>query len=110
MDAGRGTDAVSFGLYGLDESHDGVNTLVMKAQSGLDYVFEFESGVDKIDLTAFNFGITGQQVLDQAVNVDQAGTENDYCYFYLTSAGGVDNFVAFVGLLSHQLQASDFLT
>ena len=110
VDAGRGTDAISFGLYGLDESHDGVNTLVMKAGSGLDYVYDFESGVDKIDLTAFHFGITGQQVLDQAVNVDLAGTENDYCYFYLTSAGGVDNFVAFVGLLSTQLQASDFLT
>jgi hypothetical protein len=110
VDADKGTDAISFGLYGLDESYDGVNTLVMKAGNGLDYVYEFESGVDKIDLTAFHFGITGQQVLDQAVNVDQAGTDNDYCYFYLTNAGGVDNYVAFIGLLSNQLQAGDFLT
>jgi hypothetical protein len=110
VDAGRGTDAISFGLYGLDESFDGVNTLVMKPRSGLDYVYEFESGVDKIDLTAFNFGITGQQVLDQAVNVDQAGTDNDYCYFYLTTTFGVENYVAFIGLLSSQLQASDFIT
>ena len=82
----------------------------MKPGSGLDYVYGFESGVDRIDLTAFNFGITGAQVLAQAVNVDQTGTENDYVYFYLTSAGGVDNFVAFIGLLSSQLQAADFVT
>jgi serralysin len=110
VDAGSGTDAVSFGLFGLDEAHDGVNTLVMKPGSGLDYVYDFESGVDKIDLTAFHFGITGQQVLDQAINVDQTGVANDYSYFYLTSAGGVDNYVAFIGLLSNQLHATDFLT
>ena len=110
VDAGAGADAISFGLYGLSESFDGANTLVLKAGSGMDYVYEFESGVDKIDLTAFNFGITGAQVLAQAVNVDNAGTANDYCYFYLTNAGGVDNFLVLMGLLSNQLSAGDFVT
>ena len=49
-------------------------------------------------------------MLAQAINVDQAGTADDYCFFYLTSAGGVDNFVVFIGLLSSQLQAGDFIT
>jgi hypothetical protein len=82
----------------------------MKAGNGADYIYDFRSGTDHIDLAAFNFGITGQQVLDQAVNVDNIGAADDYCYFYLTSAGGVDNFIAFMGLLSGQLQASDFIT
>ena len=82
----------------------------MKAGSGMDYVYDFESGVDKIDLSAFNFGITGAQILAQAINVDNAGTADDYCFFYLTSAGGVDNFIVFMGLLSSQLSASDFIT
>jgi Ca2+-binding RTX toxin-like protein len=110
IDAGAGTDVIGLNLYGLDESYDGVNTVVMKAASGIDYVYDFESGVDKIDLTSFNFGITGQQVLDQAVNVDLAGTADDHVYFYLTGAGGVDNFIVFMGLQSNQLQASDFIT
>ena len=110
VDAGAGTDVIGLGLYGLDESFDGVNTIVMKAGSGMDYVFDFESGVDKIDVSAFSFGITGAQLLSFAVNVDNAGTADDYCYFYLTSAGGVDNFVVFMGLLSSQLSASDFMT
>jgi Ca2+-binding RTX toxin-like protein len=110
IDAGAGTDVIGLGLYGLDESADGANTVVMKAGSGIDYVYEFESGVDKVDLTSFNFGITGQQVLDQAVNVDLAGTADDHVYFYLTGAGGVNNFIVFMGLQSNQLQASDFIT
>jgi hypothetical protein len=110
VDAGAGTDAISFSLYGLDESYRGANRVVMKAGSGTDYLYEFRSGVDKVDLTQFAFGITGAQVLAQAVNVDNVGTANDYCYFYLTSAGGVDNFIVFIGLLSSQLQAADFLT
>jgi hypothetical protein len=110
VDAGAGADAISFSLYGLDESYRGANTVVMKAGSGADYVYDFRSGTDHIDLTAFHFGITGQQVLDQAINVDNAGTADDYSYFYLTSAGGVDNYIVFMGLLSSQLQASDFIT
>ena len=110
IDAGAGTDAISLNLYDLAESFDGVNTIVMKAGSGMDYVYDFESGVDKIDLTAFNFGITEAQVLAQAVNADNPGTADDYCYFYLTNAGGVDNFVVFMGLLSSQLSATDFVT
>lgn len=77
--------------------------------AGLKYVWGFQSGKDHVDLSAFNFGITGSQVLVQAVNVDQPGTANDYCYFYLTNAGGVDNYVIFMGQLSSQLQASDFV-
>ena len=110
IDAGGGVDAIGLGLYGLDESFDGANTVVMKAGSGMDYVYDFESGVDKIDLSAFNFGITGAQILAQAINVDLAGTANDHVFFYLTSAGGVDNFIVFMGMQSSQLSAGDFIT
>lgn len=110
VDAGPGADAISFSLYDLAESFDGANTLVMKPGSGIDYVYDFESGVDHVDLTAFHFGITGAAVLAQAVNNDLPGVADDYSYFYLTSAGGVDNYVVFMGLLSTQLQTGDFLT
>jgi hypothetical protein len=109
IDAGEGTDFIGLGLYDLAESADGVNTIVMKPGSGIDYVYEFESGVDKIDLTAFDFPITGQQVLDQVVDADLAGTVDDHCYVYLTDAGGVQNFIVFMGLFANQLQASDFI-
>ena len=66
--------------------------------------------ISRIDLTAFNFGITGAQILAQAINVDLAGTANDHVFFYLTSAGGVDNFIVFMGMQSSQLSAGDFIT
>ena len=110
VDAGAGTDAIGFNLYGLDNSYRGSNTVIMRPGSGIDYVYDFLSGTDHIDLRPFNFGITGAQVLAQAVNVDNPGTANDYCYFYLTNAGGVQNFIVFIGLLSSQLQAGDFIT
>ena len=76
----------------------------------MDYVWDFESGVDKIDLSAFHFGITGAEVLAQVVTVDNPGTASDYSYLYLTNAGGVDNFVVFMGLQASQLSAADFIT
>ena len=54
--------------------------------------------------------MTGAEVLAHVATVDNPGTVDDYSYLYLTSAGGADNFVVFMGLQASQLQAGDFIT
>lgn len=104
VDAGAGTDAISFGLLGLDESYDGVNTLIMQQGSGTDYLYDFESGVDKIDLSRFSYGLSGDQWKAFLVDVDNG--DEDYCFLYLGSPG---DYLVFVGLTSADLRSSDFI-
>jgi hypothetical protein len=104
VDGGAGTDAISFGLYGLSESYDGANTLVMKPGNGMDYLYEFESGVDKIDLSAFGYGLSGAQWKSFLVDVENG--DDDYCFLYLGAAG---QYLVFVGTTSSQIQAGDFI-
>ena len=104
VDGGAGIDAISFELYGLDESYDGVNTVVMKPGNDIDYVYGFESGVDKVDLTAFGYGLTGEQWKAFLVDVDYG--DEDYCFLYLGQPG---QFLVFLNTTSSQLSAGDFL-
>jgi Ca2+-binding RTX toxin-like protein len=104
VDGGAGTDAISFELFGLGESYDGANTLIMKPGNGMDYLYGFESGVDKIDLSAFGYGLSGAQWKSFLVDVENG--DNDYCFLYLGAAG---QYLVFVGTTSSQIQAGDFI-
>lgn len=104
VDAGAGTDAISFELYGLGESYEGSNTLIMKPGNGMDYLYGFESGEDKIDLRGFGYGLTGAQW--QSFLVDVENGDNDYCFLYLGQPG---QYLVFVGVTSSQITAGDFL-
>jgi len=44
-----------------------------------------------------------------AVDVDNPGTANDYCFIYLGAGGGVGNYIVFMGVLASQLHAGDFI-
>ncbi len=104
VDGGAGTDAISFELYGLGESYEGSNTLVMKPGNGMDYLYGFESGEDQIDLSGFGYGLTGAQW--QSFLVDVENGANDYCFLYLGQPG---QYLVFVGVTSSQITASDFI-
>ena len=104
VDAGAGTDAISFELFGLGESYEGSNTLIMKPGNGMDYLYGFESGEDKIDLRGFGYGLTGAQW--QSFLVDVENGDNDYCFLYLGQPG---QYLVFVGVTSSQITAGDFL-
>ncbi len=104
VDAGAGTDAISFELYGLGESYEGSNTLVMKPGNGMDYLYGFESGEDQIDLSGFGYGLTGAQW--QSFLVDVENGDNDYCFLYLGQPG---QYLVFVGVTSSQITAGDFI-
>ncbi len=104
VDGGAGTDAISFELYGLGESYEGSNTLIMKPGNGMDYLYGFESGEDQIDLSGFGYGLTGAQW--QSFLVDVENGDNDYCFLYLGQPG---QYLVFVGVTSSQITAGDFI-
>ncbi len=104
VDGGAGTDAISFELYGLSNSYEGSNTLIMKPGNGMDYLYGFESGEDQIDLRGFGYGLTGAQWKSFLVDVENG--DNDYCFLYLGQPG---QYLVFVGVTSAQIQAGDFL-
>ncbi len=99
-----GQDQISFDTFGVAGATRGNNTLELAPGAGTNFLFDFNSALDSIDLTGFNFGITGQQVLDQVV--DGAG----FSFVFLTNAGGVDNFLVFADQQKAGLDASDFIT
>ena len=66
------------------------------------------AAVDGIVISASKMGKI--KMLAQVVTVDNVGTDSDYSYLYLTNAGGVDNFVIFMGMQASQLAAGDFIT
>ncbi len=105
---GAGNDSISFGLFDLPQSANGVNTLVLEPGTGRDFVYDFETGVDKVDLRAFS-GLTAAGLLATGTDVAAAGGASGYSHFYLGESGGVYSYVAFVGLSAAQLSAGDFL-
>lgn len=102
---GAGDDAISFELFDLTEFEDGVNTLALTPGTGRDFVYGFELGVDKVDLRAYA-ALTADVVLGSGTTVDG---DTPYSHFYLGEAGGVFDYVAFVGFRHTQLSASDFI-
>jgi Ca2+-binding RTX toxin-like protein len=102
---GAGDDAISFELFDLAESEDGVNTLAPTPGTGRDFVYGFELGVDKVDLRAYAT-LTADIVLGSGTTVDG---DTPYSHFFLGQAGDVNDYVAFVGLRHTQLSASDFI-
>jgi Ca2+-binding RTX toxin-like protein len=102
---GAGDDAISFELFDLAESEDGVNTLAPTPGTGRDFVYGFEIGVDKVDLRAYAT-LTADVVLGSGTTVDG---DTPYSHFFLGQAGDVYDYVAFVGFRHTQLSASDFI-
>ncbi len=99
--SGGGADIISLELYDLAETADGVNTVVMQAGTGSDYIHGFEVGVDKVDVSAF--GLTPAELLARGVDTPA------FTHFYLGETAGVASFVAFVGVTTSQLSAGDFI-
>jgi Ca2+-binding RTX toxin-like protein len=103
---GAGIDFISFSTLGLTDANayagvNGVNTLVMEQGNSYDIIFEFESGRDKVDLTAF--GLTSYAAL-QALGHDD-GIGNSY---YVLGTTGLD-YLYLVGLELADVSAGDFL-
>ena len=103
---GAGVDFVSFSTLGLTDANayagvNGVNTLVMEVGNGYDVVFEFETGRDKIDLSAF--GLADYAALQALGTNDGLGNS----YFALGPTG--TDYLYLVGLELADLSAADFV-
>ncbi|MCC7283013.1 MAG: M10 family metallopeptidase C-terminal domain-containing protein [Acetobacteraceae bacterium] len=105
--SGGGDDSISLSLYDLDASANGVNTVVMQAGTGRDFIYDFESGIDKVDVSAFGLDAAG--LFGTGVDVAAAGGNAAYCYFYLGETSGTFNYVAFVDRSTSQIAANDFI-
>ncbi len=108
---GDGVDFMSLSLLGTEgayEGVDGVNTIVMDVRvEGLfsyDIVFEFETGKDKIDVSAYvevNALVSGEDLIARAVD-DGFGSS------YIPLGDGLD-YLYMVGVSRDSLVASDFI-
>ena len=109
--AGDGVDWISLSTLGVTDENaypgvDGQNTIVVDPRStgkfSYDILFEFESGKDKVDVSAYGSQYTsGADVVSRAVD-DGAGSS------YIALGDGLD-YVYFVGLSKAELLASDFI-
>ena len=109
--AGDGVDWISLSTLGLTDENayagvDGQNTVIVDPRStgkfSYDILFEFESGKDKVDVSAYGSQYaSGADVLSHAVD-DGAGSS------YIALGDGLD-YLYFVGLSKAELLAGDFI-
>ena len=109
--AGDGVDWISLSTLGVNDDNaykgvDGHNTVIVDPRStgkfSYDIIFEFESGKDKVDVSAYGKQYaSGADVLSHAVD-DGAGSS------YIALGDGLD-YLYFVGLSKTELLASDFI-
>ncbi len=103
---GAGTDYISFSTLGLTETNayagvNGVNTLVMEEGNGYDIVFEFESGRDKVDLSAF-------ALVDYAA-LQALGQDDGFGNSYFALGTSASDYLYMVGLEKADMVAGDFI-
>jgi cysteinyl-tRNA synthetase len=103
---GAGIDFISFSTLGVTDANayagvNGVNTLVMEIGNGYDIVFDFETGRDKIDLTAF--GLPDYAALQGAGYNDGYGNS-----YFILGPDGTD-YLYVMGLETTSFTAGDFV-
>ncbi len=102
--AGKGVDTIGFGLDGLDASFNGVNTVALRPGDDVNYIYDFESGIDIVDTSAYGRFADGAEMLGNMVDTSWGS------FVWMGEHEGQDEFVAFVGLQQSDLAAADFFT
>ncbi len=104
VNPGAGIDVVGLGLYGLAPALNGVNTVVLTQGDDTNYIYDFESGTDKIDVSDYGRFASGAQIVDYNVVDTIWGS-----YIYLGTVNGQNEFLAFDTLHAADLAAGDFV-
>ncbi len=103
VNPGKGDDTIGFGLYGLAESFNGPNTVKLKPGDDTNYVYDFESGTDKIDVSAYSRFADGAQMLANVADTAWGS------FIWMGVHESQNEYVAIVGLHATDLDAGDFL-
>ncbi len=104
INPGKGIDTIGLSLYGLAASFNGPNTVKLNAGDDVNYIYDFESGTDKIDTSAYGRFADGAQML---ANVADTGWGS---LIWMGVHEGADEYIGIVGLHQADLDAGDFLT
>ncbi len=104
VNPGAGIDVIGLGLYDLGKSFNGTNTVVVTKGDDTNYIYDFESGTDKVDISDYGYYASGSQIVDYNVVDTEWG-----CYIYLGTVDGQNEFLAFDTLQAADLAAGDFI-
>ncbi len=103
INPGKGTDTIGLSLYDLDAAFNGANIVKVSPGDNTNYIYDFESGTDKIDTSAYGRFADGAQML---ANVADTGWGS---LIWLGAHAGINEYVGIVGLASSDLDEADFV-
>ncbi len=101
---GAGTDTIGLGLYGLGAGFNGVNTVKLNPGDDVNYIYDFESGIDIVDTSGYGRFANGAEMLANVVDTGWGS------FVWMGVHGGQDEYVAFVDTYKADLVAGDFFT
>ncbi len=103
INPGKGIDTIGLSLYGLAASFNGSNIVRLKPGDDVNYIYDFESGTDKIDTSAYGRFADGVQTL---ANVADTGWGS---LIWMGEHEGQNEYVGIIGLNKADLAVGDFL-
>ncbi len=103
INPGKGIDTIGLSLYGLAASFNGSNIVRLKPGDDVNYIYDFESGTDKIDTSAYGRFADGAQTL---ANVADTGWGS---LIWMGEHEGQNEYVGIIGLNKADLAVGDFL-
>ncbi len=103
INPGAGVDVIGLGLYGLDSTFNGTNTMNFTPGDDTNYIYDFESGTDKIDVSAYGRFADGAQMLANVADTDWGS------FVWMGVHEGADEYIGIVGLHQADLDAGDFM-
>ncbi len=101
---GKGIDTIGLGLYDLSAFYDGANTVTLKPGDDVNYIYDFDSGTDKVDVSAYARFSDGAQMLANVADTAWGAL------IWMGEHEGENEYVGIVGLNAADLAAGDFLT
>ncbi len=102
INPGKGLDTIGLGLYDLDASFNGVNTVVLNPGDDTNYIYDFQSGIDIVDTSGYSRFTSGAEMLANVADTAWGS------YVWMGLHEGQNEYVAFVGLSQADLVATDF--
>ncbi len=103
VNPGKGIDTIGLNLYGLAASFNGTNTVKLNPGDDTNYIYDFESGIDKIDTSGYSRFADGAQMLANVADTPWGS------FIWMGEHEGEHEYIGIVGLHAADLDVADFV-